>query len=149
MTSFSTRTIALVVFAALALTKLALAPSAFAAGAIAVGQTSNVAKDGVAIGWATGSVNKERAESVSKQKCLDFKEAPQKTRDLCRVITTFENQCIAISLDPKAGTPGYGYAVRPSLTEAKGEALERCRSTAGNRAQYCVDSDSSCDGNAK
>ncbi|OQW57250.1 MAG: hypothetical protein A4S14_20715 [Proteobacteria bacterium SG_bin9] len=144
MTSFSIRTIAL-----LALTAFVPAPQADAAGAIAVGQTTNVAKDGVAIGWATGSVNKERAESVAKQKCLDFKGAPQTTRDRCRIITTFENQCIAISLDPKAGTPGYGYAIRPTLTEAKGEALERCRSTAGDRAKQCVDSDSSCDGSAR
>lgn len=144
MTSFSIRT-----FALFALATLVLAPRVYAAGAIAVGQTTNIAKDGVAIGWATGSVNKERAESVAKQKCLDFKEAPQKTRDRCRIITTFENQCIAISLDPKAGTPGYGYAIRPTLAEAKSEALERCRSTAGDRARQCVDSDSSCDGSAK
>lgn len=144
MTPFSIKTIALAAFAA-----LALASPVCAAGAIAVGQTTNVAKDGVAIGWATGSVDKGRAESVAKQKCLDFKDAPQKTRDLCRIITTFENQCIAISLDPKAGTPGYGYAIRSTLADARSEAMERCRSTAGNRAQYCVDSDSSCDGNAK
>ncbi|MFZ5731272.1 MAG: DUF4189 domain-containing protein [Pseudomonadota bacterium] len=128
---------------------IAPAPSALAAGAVAVGQTGNVTKDGLAIGWATGSANKERAESVAKQKCLDFKDAPKATRKRCRIVNTFENQCLAIALDPKAGTPGYGYAVRPTLGDAKTEAMSRCRETAGNRAQHCVDTDSSCDGNAK
>lgn len=135
--------------AALAALVIAEVPSASASGAIAVGQTANVAKDGIAIGWATGSVNKERAESVAMGKCLDFKEAPKKTRDRCKVVSAFENQCLAISLDPKAGTPGYGYAIRPTLAEAKSEALARCRSTAGDRAQHCVASDSSCDGKAE
>lgn len=146
MTSFSARIFAFVALAALF---IAHAPSALASGAIAVGQTGNVAKDGLAIGWATGSVDRARAESVAKQKCLDFKDAPQRTRNRCRIVNTFDNQCLAIALDPKAGTPGYGYAVRPTLSEAKAEAISRCRETAGNRGRYCVDTDSSCDGSAK
>jgi hypothetical protein len=147
---FSMRSIFACTIASFALAALIIpAPSAFAAGAVAVGQTGNVAKDGIAIGWATGSVNKERAESVAKQKCLDFKDAPQATRKRCRIVNSFENQCLAIALDPKAGTPGYGYAVRATRADARAEAMSRCRETAGNRAQHCVDSDSSCDGSAK
>ncbi len=150
MTSFSARTFSVCafVFFAFALV-VAHAPSALASGALAVGQTGNVTKDGIAMGWTTGYADPKGAEAAAMKHCLNFKDAPEKTRKRCKVVRAFEDQCVAIALDPKAGTPGYGYAIRATMTEAKDEAMSRCRETGGNRAKFCVDSDSGCDGKAK
>lgn len=151
MTPIFARTIASFALIALVTCGLSTVPSsaAFAEGALAVGRTSNVAKDGIAIGWATGYASEKLAEDSAMNKCLNFKDAPQRTRKRCQIVNTFKDQCVAISLDPQAGTPGYGYAVRAKMPDAKAEAMSKCRETAGNRAKHCVDSDSSCDGSAQ
>lgn len=147
MTSFSARTFSVKVFAFAALSALVIAqaPSALASGALAVGQTGNVTKDGIAMGWATGSPNQKAAEDLAMKHCLNFKDAPDRTRALCQIVNSFENQCVAVALDPKAGTPGYGYAVRKTQDDSKSQAIKNCRATAGNRAQHCVVTVSSCD----
>ena len=76
---------------------------------------------------------------------LKDKGAP-KASDLCRVIATFHNECYAVSLDPKAGTPGAGWAIAADKETAEERALAHCKLTAGpDRAQYCEMSESNCD----
>jgi hypothetical protein len=66
------------------------------------------------------------------------------------VIQDYSNQCIAVSMDPAAGTPGVGWAVANDLLSAERQALGKCMDTAGpGRRAACVVDHSSCDGTAK
>ncbi len=73
---------------------------------------------------------------------------------LCKVIATFRDECFAIAIDPKDGTPGVGWAIAENLQMADKQAIDQCRTTAGpTRANFCVifrpDHDHGCDGRAK
>jgi uncharacterized protein DUF4189 len=126
---------------------LAESTSALAAGALAVGQTGNIRKDGLAIGFAVNRATKDRAEADALKQCLDFKAAPESTKARCKIVQIFEKQCLAVALDPKDGTPGAGWAVMATKTEADNSAMGRCRDTAGkSRADFCAISVSRCDG---
>jgi hypothetical protein len=121
--------------------------SALAAGALAVGQTGNIRKDGLAIGFAVNRATKDRAEADALKQCLDFKAAPDRTRALCKIVQVYEKQCVAVALDPKNGTPGAGWAVMATKAEADNSAMGRCRDTAGkSRATFCAITVSRCDG---
>jgi len=121
--------------------------AAHAFGALAVGETASVAKDGIAMGtsWNWGSA--EEANDHALQNCHKWKDkgAPL-AADLCRVIATFHQECYAVSLDPKPGTPGAGWAVAADKETAQERALAHCKLTAGtDRAQFCEVSESNCD----
>ncbi len=130
------------------LAAIALWPSAGAAeGALAVGLPADVAKEGVAMGWVINSANEGAARAKALEFCLDFKEAPASTRALCKVVQTFRNECVAIALDPEAGTPGVGWAIAASVQTAEQEAMSACLATAGrDRQKFCKVTVSRCDG---
>ena len=72
-----------------------------------------------------------------------------KARSLCKVIDTFSNRCVAVSMDPKAGTPGVGWGIGDDLRAAERLALSKCEATAGpGRRTACVVTESNCDGQA-
>ena len=50
----------------------------------------------------------DEARKTAMDYCL---KAPTngKAKALCKVIETFSNRCVAVSMDPKAGTPGVGW----------------------------------------
>jgi Domain of unknown function (DUF4189) len=54
---------------------------------------------------------------------------------LCSVVATFQNQCVAVAIDPQVGTPGFGWAVADTEEAAGDEALSNCRQTAVDRRQ--------------
>lgn len=140
------RTIAL---AALLTGLLSLLPlSANATGALAIGEPQNLA-DGFASGWSIGQENEDVANAKAYEQCRDKADAPDQIRALCKVIRTFTDQCVAIALDTEPGATGTGYAVAPSKAETERRALEDCRATAGNRAQYCRIINGGCDGTAR
>jgi hypothetical protein len=121
--------------------------AARAFGALAVGETASVAKDGIAMGtsWNWGSADEANDHALENCRKWKDKGAP-KAADLCRVIATFHNECYAVSLDPKPGTPGAGWAIAADKETAEERALEHCKLTAGpDRAQYCEKSESNCD----
>ncbi len=114
-------------------------------GALAVGQTTSIVKDGIAMGTAWRYGTSEEASKKALANCHGYKSAPRAAAE-CRVIATFHNECYAISLDPKAGTPGAGWAIAADQEIAKSRALENCKLTAGkDRARYCEISESNCD----
>ena len=83
------------------------------------------------------------------QACQQPGAAPADTRALCKIVGYFDNACASVSLDPKDGTPGFGWAIADSAADANSQALEHCRETAGSdRAAYCVVTQSDCDGTA-
>ena len=123
------------------------APS-IAAGAIAVGRPANVAKQGISMGFSTNRSTVEEARSRAMTLCRD--SGTFASSALCEVVATFENQCVAVAIDPKVGTPGFGWAVADTEREAKNKALSNCRETAGpTRGAACNISDSYCDASAK
>ena len=90
----------------------------------------------------------DKADAQALKKCRDTTIAG--VRPLCEVIQDFKNQCVAVAMDPQAGTPGVGWSVAPDLHTAEAQALSKCESTAGpGRRAACAVDHSSCDGSAK
>lgn len=119
-------------------------------GAMAVGSTGDISKDGLAIGRSRNDPTQEAAERKALQACRDFKDAPQRTRDRCRIIANYKNECAASALDPKAGTPGWGYAIARDSDTAGERAMGACKATAGEgREKFCRLDEMVCDGSAK
>jgi hypothetical protein len=126
---------------------------ASAEGAIALGLPPDVAKGGVAIGWAVNFQTAAEAEAEALKKCRANASAPASTRELCTVvIQSFRNQCIGVALDREDGTPGFGWVLADSDKTAGERALAMCRnSSPPARRSACVLSTNpnKCDGTAK
>ncbi|HEY1632151.1 MAG TPA: DUF4189 domain-containing protein [Rhizomicrobium sp.] len=100
-------------------------------GAIAVGQPSSVADGGVAVGYTWNYDNAGQAEADALKQCLSYMDAPDSTRALCKVVSSFSRKCVAISLDPNTGTEGFGWAVDATMSAASDRALAICRDSDG------------------
>ena len=123
---------------------------AFAVGAIAVGLSGNVAKNGVSAG-TTGDL---RTSGIARQdalyQCQRGSAGTKAARAACRVVMTFRNQCAVIAGDPRPGTPGFGWAVSGNSTSAASKALSNCSATAGAaRREACRVAVVTCDGTAR
>lgn len=119
-----------------------------AAGAIAVGQPDDVAKRGVSMGLSTNRDTMDEAKRRSMSLCVD--SGTPVSSALCNVVATFENQCVAVAIDPQVGTPGFGWAVADTEPAAGTKALSNCQKTAGpTRQAGCKIINSYCDGSAK
>jgi hypothetical protein len=131
----------------------ALGPSqSMAAGAIAVGLPPDVVKGGFTYGYSNNNDDANHAELKALDACRTTKDAANDAnlRSLCKVIQDYTNQCVAVAMDPAAGTPGVGWSVANDLLTAERQALGKCMDTAGpGRRAACVVDHSSCDGNAK
>jgi hypothetical protein len=115
--------------------------------ALAVGRPPDVAKQGLAVGYALNFPSKESAQAEALKRCREFRDAPDSTRSLCRIVENFRNRCIAIALDPDAGTTGVGWAVDRDQVVAEEIAMERCIDTAGKRRRaFCRVTYTRCDG---
>jgi hypothetical protein len=124
-----------------------LAPTwpAAAEGALAVGSSGNVAKDGIAVGGAIDKPTKQAAIDQALETCRKYKGAP-KMAALCQIVGSFTRECFATAYDDKAGTPGVGWAIGPDKETAEERALAACKATAGaSRRQFCKGSQSFCD----
>jgi hypothetical protein len=124
---------------------------AAAAGALAVGVPKNVAKQGFAYAYSTGKATMEEASADALKTCREpASNKSSQARAICAVIGTFHDQCVAVSEDPQAGTPGVGWAIADDLHSAEAQALAQCEKTAGKgRRAACVVDHSGCDGTAK
>jgi hypothetical protein len=123
----------------------AASPAAHADGALAVGSTADVAKDGIAIGTSINYKTGAEAEKAALQRCRDYKPAP-KAAAQCRSIGTFKGECYAVSFDPKDGTPGAGWAIAATKALAEQRAMANCQITAGEgRRDFCRIEESKCD----
>jgi hypothetical protein len=123
---------------------------AFAEGAVAIADPGDVAKDGYSSGISYNFQTSEAAEERALRECRSSPDAPPKTRELCKLVRNFRNQCAAVALDPEAGTPGAGWAIGETLVLARRDALRVCEDTAGrDRQGKCVVTAEGCDGSAK
>jgi hypothetical protein len=119
-----------------------------AAGAIAIGRPDDVAKRGISMGFSADRDTIAEAKARSMILCRDSGTLLSST--LCNVVATFENQCVAVAIDPQVGTPGFGWAVADTEQASKNKALSTCQDTAGRtRQDACRITDSYCDGSAK
>jgi hypothetical protein len=122
------------------------ADKTMAEGALAVGITGDVAKDGYALGFNVNSATESEAQEGALDWCRTHPGQQYKVSALCKVINTFHHQCVAEANDPKPGTPGAGWAVAPDKESAEKLALTNCIATAGkDRKDACRVADSKCD----
>jgi hypothetical protein len=129
----------------LALAAVLAGSPAHADGALAVGSTSNVVRDGLALGSSVNYKTAEEAVTAALERCRNFKSAPRAAA-LCQSVGSFRGECYAVSFDPKAGTPGAGWAIAPTKELAEQRAIQNCRLTAGgNRSEFCRIEESKCD----
>ena len=122
------------------------------AGALAVALPADVAKSGFSYGYSTNNTDEAHAQAAALNACRTTKDAANDVnlRSLCKVVLNYSNKCIAVSMDPQAGTPGVGWALANDLQTAEDQALAKCQETAGpGRRAACVIDHSACDGNAK
>ena len=135
------------VFAVMMTAAMAASSPAGADGALAVGSTANVVKDGIAVGTSVNYESANAAVEAALTRCRGYKPAP-KAATLCRSVGTFKNECYAVSFDPKEGTPGAGWAIAPTKELAEERAMAYCQVTAGeDRRDFCKIEESKCDGN--
>ncbi len=119
--------------------------AALAEGAIAIGASGNFAKDGFAFGASINKANTEEANQQALETCKKYTGAP-KMASICRVVMTFSQECYALAFDPKAGTPGVGWAISDDKVRAEERAQKNCEVTAGpGRRDFCKVSQSACD----
>ncbi len=120
-----------------------------AAGALAVGLPSDVARSGFTYGFTYDKPDEQTARQEALRQCQTTKDAAQdeNLRSLCTIITTFSNQCVAVAMDPRNGTPGVGWSVARDRNVAEAQAMAQCRQTDGAELQAaCVVDHSGCDG---
>jgi hypothetical protein len=123
-----------------------------AAGAVALGLPSDVAKDGVSIGTSVNRATMDETKAVAIKSCKTDPNASTKVAALCKVVATFENQCVAIVVDPNAGTPGFGWAVAETSQRASQQAVANCQDSDGPAFKDGCQSTNvktACDGTAK
>jgi Domain of unknown function (DUF4189) len=141
--SFST------IVCACALLASATGPS-HAVSAFAAGIPDDVAVKGVAVGQAHNYTTQEDAEAEALRQCRTNPDSDDEVHALCKIVDHFDNRCVAVALDPKAGTPGWGWSIADTRNGAKDQALDICRQSAGaDRAPYCIVSTEACDGTAR
>ena len=126
---------------------IAAVPSvSHAHGALAVGEPKDVAHGGFTWGASVDRATTKAAQDKALDICRTIKgNAPAATRKLCAVVETFDHKCYAMAWDPKDGTPGVGWSVAAGKDAAEAQALERCHTTGGDRASFCVVAHSDCD----
>jgi hypothetical protein len=135
------------VLAAAALAAAALGgaapPRSWADGAVALGSTGDVVRDGIAFGLAVNEAKETAAETAVKR-CRTFKARAAAER--CKIVATFSGECFAIAYDPKPGTPGAGWGVGPDQITANLKAIAMCEQEAGPaRKGFCQVETGACD----
>ena len=112
-------------------------------GALAVGSTGNVVRDGIAFGMVVDE-SKDKAAQTALTRCRTFRARAAAER--CKVVATFSRECFAVAYDPQPGTPGAGWGVGPDQLTANLKAVAMCEDTAGpGRKGFCQVESGGCD----
>ncbi len=120
-------------------------------GALAIGIPPGGIVKGFAGGHSLNAKDMPSARDGAVNGCHKSTGASAAAQNACAVVASFKDECYAIALDPKDGTPGAGWAIAETQTLADEEALQQCRNTAGDRAKFCEvpSTNHGCDGTAK
>jgi uncharacterized protein DUF4189 len=116
---------------------------AWADGAVAMGSTGDVVRDGIAFG-STVNEGKDQAPQTAIERCRSFEARAAAER--CKVVATFNGQCFAVAYDPQPGTPGAGWGVGVDQLAANQKAVAMCEQAAGSaRKGFCQVRSWGCD----
>jgi hypothetical protein len=141
----------IVIGAALLIALVLRSHVSFAFGAVAEGLIRIPDRGtGWSIGFSINQPDEQTAKDNAVKNCKKY--GGPDSQKLCQPVMTFQNKCVSAAEDPKAGTPGIGWAVGDTTEEATAAALSRCRSTAGaDRQSFCETFSwkADCDGTAK
>ena len=119
-----------------ALMALAWPVSGYAEGALAIGAPQNVAKSGIAFGYANNKPSADEAIQRALELCRTAPSSDE-AHGLCTLVRSYHDECVAVSMDP----------INHTLKEAEENAMANCEATAGpDRRGHCEASASSCDG---
>jgi hypothetical protein len=122
---------------------------ALADGTIAIAEPRDVARDGFAVGVSYNYSTRAEADAEALHQCRTFEGVTPQVRQLCTIRGNFDDQCVAVAMDPEPGTYGWGWAVYPNQPGADDIALRNCRNaSAPGRAGYCQVTLRHCDGTA-
>jgi hypothetical protein len=118
-------------------------------GALAVALPANGAQHGFCYGRSVNYPGAKEAEAAALDKCRTSTRTPA-LQSLCKLIRAFANQCVAVAMDPKDGTPSVGWMIAPDKQTAEAQALAKCKATAGpRRRDACqTERETLCDGTA-
>jgi hypothetical protein len=117
-----------------------------ALSAFAAAIPDDPAAQGLAFGAGYNYATRAGAEERALQECRSQAGTNANLVSLCRIVDHFDKKCLAISMDPQPGTPGYGWAIGLNADAANSQALANCRQTAGAaRVGFCVISLTDCD----
>ena len=122
---------------------------ALADGTIAIAEPRDVARDGFSVGVSYNYQSRAEADAEALHQCRTFEAVTPEVRQLCAIRATFDNQCVAVAMDPEPGTYGWGWAIYPNQAGADEIALRNCRNaSSSDRAGYCQVTLRNCDGSA-
>jgi hypothetical protein len=124
----------------------------FAAGAVAIGIPPGGIAKGFAGGHGINQPDMQAARTAAIDGCHKSTGASDAAKKACGVVASFKDECYAIALDPKDGTPGAGWAIAETQTLADDEAVQQCRNTStADRQKFCEvpSTNHGCDGTAK
>ena len=117
-----------------------------ALSAFAAAIPDNPAQQGLAFGAGYNYGTRAGAEARAMDECRKQAGSNALLVSLCKIVDHFDNKCLAISMDPQPGTPGFGWSIGANAAAANSQALANCRQTAGAaRVGYCVVSLTDCD----
>lgn len=135
------------IMAAAALLSASLAQSAALADAtIAIAHPAD--DNGWAIGVSYDAASRDEADSVALNEC-EAQRASSQIDAACRIVSRFDNQCMALAKDTGNDGTAWGWGVAAAQEEADVTAMGHCRSFAGSRAGYCRVTMRHCDGGGK
>jgi hypothetical protein len=133
-----------------AATVLAARPG-LAAGAVAIGIPPGGIVEGFAGGHTLDAASMADARESAVDGCRKSTGASDAAKNACAVVASFKDECYAIALDPKDGTPGAGWAIAETQALADDEAVQQCRNTStADRKKFCEvpSTNHGCDGTA-
>lgn len=141
----------LMIAAALLVALLAVAThvrSAYAEGAIAMGQTDTVGTDGLAFGAHYNDFEPNRIVGQATAECRTS-AASERAQNACTVIGTFHDRCFSLAQDSKLTPHGVGLSLAETRKSADALATDQCRKMAGSaHAKTCAVLRNGCDGEA-
>jgi len=122
-----------------------------------LGMRSSTADGVLALGYAKGGPTYGWAAGFSKGSADAGRHALNECRSIkkynCEVVSTFHDQCFAISSNGTAtqwkSPIGFGLAIAKDSATAARDAIGQCESMAGQGAPPCVIRKSDCEGSAK
>jgi len=105
---------------------------ALASGALAVGETGNIARDGVSVGVSEDRATRAEAREEALQICRTAEGVSQAARNKCTIVQDFQHGCVSVYADKQPRTPGFGWGYASTPLRAKWDALYACREAAGS-----------------